>query len=91
MLSDITAATVTGNAVAFNGPGRLKGISFVNAATGGNIVFRDGGASGTVKLTLATPAVAGGDDIILPEDGIRFTSDIHVTVGDATSVTVFVG
>ena len=90
MNSDIIASTVTGNATAHSTRARLKGLTFTHAATGGNIVFRDGGASGVVRLTIATPAAAGFQDVRFPCNGILFETDVHVTVGDATSVTVLV-
>lgn len=91
MKSDIQASTVTGDGVAFEGRARLKGFYIAHAANGGDVVFRDGGASGAVRLTLGTPAAVGVEDMRIPEDGILFETDVHVTVGDATSVTVFVG
>lgn len=90
-MTDLTSATVTADGVAYAARTRLRAFTFVNGATGGDIVFRDGGASGTVKLTVATPAVAGFQDLSLAGSGILFESDMHVTVGDASSVTVMFG
>jgi hypothetical protein len=43
-----------------------------------------------VKLTLVTPAAAGGRTVRLSKDGILFEDGVHVTFGsaEATSVTV---
>ena len=91
MLSDISAATVTADSVAFGSSGRVKAISYISQSTGGNLVLRDGGASGPVRLSLATPAASGSHYLELPENGIRFDESVYVVLGDTSSVTVFVG
>lgn len=88
MESDLTAATVTETGTAVSQRARLKAVAIAHAGSGGNVVFRDGGGSGTTILTIATPAAAGHVDMSLPSAGLLFKTDIHVTVGDATSVTV---
>lgn len=72
---------------------RIKGLYFINAGTAGSVVFRDGGASGAVLLTLNTPAstASGANYIIMPGEGILVETNLHGTVTTTTSVVVFYG
>jgi hypothetical protein len=73
------------------GPARIKGILLTTTSSAGSVVLKDGGASGTARLTLNTPAVAEMFNALLPGEGIRFTSDVYVDVTNVSSVTVFYG
>lgn len=86
--SDLGTANVTSDGVAVQGRVRLKGVVYTHGGTGGSILFKSGGGSGTLRLTVPTPAAAGGNDITFAESGILFEDGVHVTVGDASSVTV---
>ena len=52
----------------------------------------DGGGSGTQKLVITTPAGSAADQyqVDMPLDGILFKTDMHLTISNVTSVTVFV-
>lgn len=92
--SDISAVSRTTTGQAVNGRTRLAGLYFTHSATPATITLRSGGASGSVLLTMTSPAVAGSQDLIIPDNGILFTDGIHVTLSSAeiTSVTaLFVG
>lgn len=92
-MSDITATTVTADGVAVNHPARVKGMYFVRAATAGSVKLRDGGSTGTLLLTITTPAAGSGEDearsISIPSDGIKFGTNVYVDVTNVTSVTLF--
>jgi hypothetical protein len=79
-----------GNAI---GRARVKGIRIVpTASTAGSVVFKDGGASGTTRLTLNIFAgTTGADYTLLPGEGLLFTSGIYVDVTTVASVMVFYG
>jgi len=72
---------------------RIKGLYFINGATAGSVVFRDGVESGSVLLTLNTPAstASGASYIIMPGEGILVETNLHGTVTTTTSVVVFYG
>ena len=72
---------------------RIKGLYVVPGSTAGSVVFRDGGASGDVLLTLNTPTVAnaGAYNIIIPGEGILAETNLHGTVTNTASVVVFYG
>jgi hypothetical protein len=71
----------------------MKGLYVVPGASAGSVVFRDGGASGNIVLTLNTPTVAnaGAYNIIIPGEGILIETDLHGTVSNTASVVVFYG
>lgn len=79
-----------GNAI---GRAHVKGIRIVpTASTAGSVVFKDGGASGTTRLTLNIFAgTTGADYTLLPGEGLLFTSGIYVDVTTVASVMVFYG
>ncbi len=92
--SNIQSVQETGTAQSVNGRTRLVGLYFTHSATPATLTLRSGGASGTVKLTMTTPASAGSQDLIIPDMGILFEEGIHVTFSSAeiTSATLlFIG
>jgi hypothetical protein len=72
------------------GRNRIKAIYIIPAAGAGSVVFKDGGASGTVKMTVNTLASSTAPDyILLPGEGLVFQTNIYVDVTDIASVMVF--
>jgi hypothetical protein len=71
---------------------RVKAIYIVPAAGAGSVVFRDGGASGSTKLTVNTLASSTSPTyMVLPGEGLLFQTDVHATVTTVASVMVFYG
>ena len=69
---------------------RVRSIYIVPDSSAGSGVFRDGGATGPVKLTLPTMAsTAWPAYLLLPAEGLLFQSNIYVDVTTITSVMVF--
>jgi hypothetical protein len=85
MLTDVSAAYLTSTATAYAASTRVRGF-FVTGT--GTAIFRDGGASGTTRLTVNA---AGTDSCIIPANGIKFNTDVHVTITGLTAITVFYG
>jgi hypothetical protein len=55
-------------------------------------VFKDGGASGTTKITINTLASSSSPNyMLLPGEGVLFTTNIYVDVTTIGSVMVFYG
>lgn len=88
--SNIKSVQKTSSAAAVSGRTRLLGVYFTNTATASSLVLKDGGSSGTARLSLLTPASAGSQDLIIPDMGILFEDGIYITFGSAelTSVTL---
>ena len=71
------------------GPTRVRGIYVRATASAGTVVLKDGGASGTTKATIRTPAVAGAHSIPVPGGGLSFGTDVHATLTNADDCGVF--
>ena len=91
MQTDVLSATRTSDGTLVSGRARVKGILLTTTSTGGSIVLKDGGASGTTKITLNTPAVAEMFNALLPGEGVLFSTDVYVDLTDVASVTIFYG
>jgi hypothetical protein len=73
---------------------RIKTIYAVNGASAGSVVIREGGASGSIVLTVdtASSGTAGYTIIPLPGEGILVkTGTMHGTVTNTTSMVLFYG
>ena len=99
MQTDILASAVrTDDGVVNNQAGdalgrvRIKGVYIVPAASAGSVVFKDGGASGTTRMTLNTVGSATQPTyLLLPGEGILFDTSVYVDVTSIGSVMVFYG
>jgi len=70
----------------------LKGIIFLSGGTAGDIILRDGGASGTVLCQFNVPANTNNPvDVTIPAAGLLFETDLHVTLPTSAKITVFYG
>ena len=71
---------------------RVKGYQCLSGGTAGDIIFRDGGATGPILLQFNVPANTNNPFAnLIPGEGILFETDVHVTVPTAAKVTVFYG
>ncbi len=60
--------------------------------TAGDIIFRDGGASGTVLVQFNIPANTNNSvPILIPAAGLLFETNLHVTLPTSAKVTIFYG
>ena len=89
--SNIQSVTKTADASAVVGRSRLVGLYFTHTGTGASFALKDGTtSSGTAKLTIVTPAAAGGTNVTIPDMGILFETGIFIDVSgvEVTSVTL---
>ena len=91
MQTDVSSATRTSDGTLVSQPTRIRGIMLTTTTTAGSVVLKDGGSSGTAKITINTPAVAEIFNALIPAEGVRFTTDVYLDVTDVSSVTVFYG
>jgi len=71
---------------------RVKAVYIVPTGTGGSVIFKNGGSSGTDVMTLNTVASATQPTYLLfPGDGVLFSTNVHGTVANVGSVTIFYG
>ena len=92
MQTDVKSAHLEVTGTLVSGRNRVKGYQCLSGGTAGDIIFRDGGASGTIRLQFNVPANTNNPFAnLIPGEGILFTTDVHVTLPTATKVTVFYG
>lgn len=91
-LTNVFAAHKDATGTIYAGATNLAGYQALSGGTAGEIVFRDGGSDGTVLLKINIPAnTLNPFANQIPGNGIRFNTDIHVTLPTSASVTVFCG
>jgi hypothetical protein len=91
-LTNVFAAHLDATGTIYAGATNLAGYQALAGGTAGEIVFRDGGSGGTIRLKINIPANTNNPfSNLIPGNGIRFTSDIHVTLPTNASVTIFCG
>ena len=74
------------------GRARVKAILIVPSASAGSVVFKDGGSGGNTKMTINTLASSTNSDyIILPGEGVLFSTNIYVDITNVASVMVWYG
>ena len=91
MQYDVKSAHTDATGTLVSGRNRLKGYQCVSGGVAGDVIIRDGGASGTIRLqfNISTNLVAFGMPI--PGEGILYYTDIHVTLPTDAKITVFYG
>lgn len=85
---DVSSASVTADGTMVSVPCRLRGVQARATGTNGSLVFKDGGSSGTTKLTVylfASTAIY----FEIPGGGIRFGTDVYLDLTNADGVTIF--
>ncbi len=71
---------------------RVKAVYIVPSGTAGSVVFKNGGTSGTTVMTLNTVASATQPTyLLLPGEGVLFSTNIYADVTNIGSVTIFYG
>lgn len=92
MQTDVKATHVEATGTMVTGRTRVKGYQCLSGGTAGDIILRDGGASGVIKLQFNIPANTNNPFAnLIPGEGILFTTDVHVTLPTAAKITVFYG
>ena len=92
MQTDVKASHVETTGTMVSGRVRVKGYQCLSGGTAGDIILRDGGASGTIRLQFNVPANTNNPFAnLIPGEGILFTTDVHVTLPTAAKITVFYG
>lgn len=71
---------------------RVKGFICLSGGTAGDIILRDGGASGTTKIQFNVPNNTNNPfNIVVPGEGVLFDTNVHVTLPTGAKLTVFYG
>jgi len=88
-MSNVTAVHTDATGTVATGRRQLRGYHTISGGTAGDVIFRDGGASGTVRLQFNIGTGTQPTVMNIPDDGILFTTDIHVTLPTSAKTTTF--
>lgn len=91
MQTDVKAVHVEATGAIVSGRTRLKGYHCISGGTAGDVIYRDGGASGTVKLQFNIGTGTQPIVMSIPGEGILFETSVHVTLPATSKVTTFYG
>ena len=86
-MANVTTAHTDATGTLATGRYQMRGHQSVGGGTAGEVIYRDGGASGTVKFQFN---IGGGTQPIgltFPDDGILFLTDVHVTLPTGAKTT----
>lgn len=82
----------TNQAAANIGRCRVKAVLIIPSGTAGTLVLKDGGSGGTTVATFNTPASATQPmHILLPGEGLLFSTAVYGTLTSVGFATVFYG
>lgn len=90
-LTNVFAEHADATGTIYSGATNLAGYQLASGGTAGEIVFRDGGSGGTERLRVNITANTAVIATLLPGNGIRFNTDIHVTLPTGAAVSIFCG
>ena len=91
MQTDVKAVHVEATGTVVSGRTRVKGYHCISGGTAGDVIYRDGGASGTVKLQFNIGTGTQPIVMSIPGEGILFTTSVHVTLPTSSKITTFYG
>ena len=92
MQTDVKSSHVEATGTMVTGRTRIKGYQCLSGGTAGDIIFRDGGATGVTRLQFNIPGNTNNPfSNLIPGQGILFDTDVHVTLPTAAKITVFYG
>jgi len=89
-MSNVTAKHVDATGTMLTRRYNLRGYHTISGGTAGDVIFRDGGSGGTIKLQFNIGTGTQPIVMPIPADGILFATDIHVTLPATAKTTVFV-
>jgi len=90
-LTNVFSAHADSTSTIYAGATNLAGYQVKPGGTAGEIVFKDGGSGGDVLLRINITTNTAVIATLLPGNGIRFNTDIHVTLPASAAVTIFCG
>ena len=91
MQYDVKAIHTEATGTLVSGRTRVKAYQAISGGTAGDIILRDGGASGTIRLQFNISTQLQPVALQIPGEGILFYTDVHITIPATSKITVFYG
>lgn len=88
MQTDVKAASLSATGSIYADKTRVRALT-ISYASGGTVVLKDGGSSGTTVYTFTAPAAAGSIHVIIPGEGILFSTNAYATLTNTTLVAYY--
>jgi hypothetical protein len=89
--TDVKAVHVEATGTIVSSRIRVKGYQCISGGTAGDVIFRDGGSSGTIRLQFNIGTGTQPIGLSIPGEGILFYTDVHITLPTSAKATVFYG
>jgi hypothetical protein len=90
MQTDVKAKSLSTSDSIYGDRTRVRGLVITPGGSAGSVILKNGGTSGTTILTINTVANGETFNVIIPGEGVLFSTDVYATLSNAT-VTVFYG
>ncbi len=91
MQTDVKAVHVEATGTIVSGRTRVKGYQCISGGTAGDVIFRDGGASGVIRLQFNIGTGTQPIGLAIPGEGILFETSVHLTLPATAKATTFYG
>jgi hypothetical protein len=94
MQYDVKSTHLNVSGSVYGSRARVKGFSIcATASAAGTLVLKDGGSSGTNLLEIDIPSNSNPNSfyVLVPGEGVLFSTNIYATLTNIASVTVFYG
>ena len=90
MQTDVKAKSVSVSGSVYGDRTRVKGLVITPGASAGSVTLKNGGSGGTSIMVIDTVAQGETFNVVIPGEGVLFTTDVYATLSNAT-LTVFYG
>jgi len=90
-LTNVFSKHANATGTIYSGAANLGGYQIKPGGTAGVIEFRDGGSGGTLLLEIDITTNTAVISTLVPGNGIRFKTNIHVTLPASAAITIFCG
>jgi len=91
MQYDVKAVHTEATGTLLSSRNRVKAYHCISGGAAGDVIFRDGGASGVTLLQFNIGTGTQPITMLIPGEGILFSTDVHVTLPADAKITVFYG
>jgi len=91
MQTDVKSTHVEATGTIVSGRVRVKAYHCISGGTAGDVIYRDGGSGGIIRLQFNIGTGTQPVSLLIPGEGIVFNTDVHVTLPATAKITTFYG